>query len=314
MKALIYNQYGPARQVFKFRDDLPIPEPGHRELLIKVEAISINPIDWKLRNGNFKFMTGLFNPGTKIPCMDFCGLVEKPGSSDSLFKIGDRVFGMTQRSGSAAEYCLVAEDEICSGVPELVSKQLAALPLASLTGLQALKEIGKIQKGHSILINGASGGVGAHALQIAKYFGVRVTAVCSEKNHQMVENLGADRIIEYENQDFTRESEQYDIIFDVVGNRDFNSCKEILTAKGTYITTLPGPNLFLDIATNYLSPQKPAFIAVKPSGIDISLLKKIIAANQLKPIINKSFMFEEAIEAFEYAENGTGSGKVTISM
>ena len=253
MKAIVFHAFG-GNDVIELRE-APMPTPGPDEVLIRVHAAGVNPVDWKVREGQSKILTGSRFP--KILGIECSGEVVEKGSHVKKFKAGDAVIANAgMRLGAYAEYVAVRGKTVYPK-PEIVTfEDAASLPIAGLTALQALRDKGRLAPGMKALINGASGGVGTFAVQIAKILGAEVTAVCSAANAGLVKGLGADHVIDYHQQDFTTIAERYDCIFDVVSSRSFGECKKALTERGVYVNTLPSPSLFWNIFVTSFLPGK----------------------------------------------------------
>src|SRR5262249_20125377 len=235
MKAIVYDNYGPP-EVLRL-EEIEKPVPNGDQVLIRVRAASANPLDWHYMEGTPYLVRlmgfGLVRPKVNQLGVDFARTVEAVGKNVSQFKPGDDVFGA--RTGAFAEYLCAPADRLVLKTASLTFEQAAALPVAATTALQGLRDHGKIQPGQKVLINGASGGVGTFAVQIAKSFGANVTGVCSTRNVEMVRSLGADQVIDYTKEDFTKGDERYDLILDNVGNRSLWECKHVLTPQGKYV-------------------------------------------------------------------------------
>lgn len=323
MKAAVIYRYGEP-EVLQIADvDKPAIKPD--QMLVKVHASSINPIDWKIRKGMLKFLTG-----SKFPLIlgfDAAGEVVEIGSQVSRFQVGDAIYArLDQLSGGAyAEYAAVAE-KVAAAKPSNISyAEAAAVPLAGLTALQALRDKGHLEAGQRVLINGASGGVGSYAVQIAKGLGAaEVVGVCSAKNADLVKSLGADRVIDYKQQDFTQgdksdkygnEYTKYDIIFDVVGNRTFDQCKQVLQSKGYYITTQPYPvNFFQSALSSLLPGPNYRVIVLKSNAADLEFLTTQIEAGKIRSVIDRTYPLAEIAAAHTFGETERTVGKVVIQI
>jgi NADPH:quinone reductase-like Zn-dependent oxidoreductase len=314
MKAFLANAYG--GPVVMTLGDIPEPVPRQGEVVVAVKASSVNPVDWKVRNGDVRFVTGSRFP--KIYGCDFAGVVNALGPGVSEFSIGESVYGYTRvmfgKQGAHAEKVAISVSRL-RRIPNTVTfEQAAALPVAALTALNGLRQCGDLN-GKSVIINGATGGVGHFALQIAKARGALVTAVCSSRNNDRAKALGADQVIDYRVRDFTRENIQYDIVFDAFGHLGFAAAARVLAARGIYATTLAGPGL---IIRAYL--QKPfkgkhiisANLRDKPE--DYEALEQLIAARSVVPVIDRVFPLEQAAQAFAAQESGGIMGKVIIRI
>ncbi|MBE9129182.1 MULTISPECIES: NAD(P)-dependent alcohol dehydrogenase [unclassified Coleofasciculus] len=313
MKAAVINKYGGA-EVFQYAD-LAMPQIKTNELLVKVQASSINPIDWKIRKGMLQLLTGYNFP--LVLGFDVSGEVVEVGDSVTRFKVGDQIYTRLDNitGGAYAEYAAVSEKAACLKPETMTHEEAAAVPLAALTALQALRDEGQIRRGQSILINGASGGVGSYAVQIAKAFVTEVTGVCSTKNIELVKSLGADRVIDYTQQDFTIAPTKYDIIFDVVGNQSFWSCQNSLQPNGVYITTQPYPGDFVQSFLTQIVPGKTAkVILLQTNGLDLASLKELIEAGKVRSIIEQTYPLSEIATAHRESEKGHVVGKLVITV
>ncbi len=311
MKKIIYEKYGDA-EVLKLAESA-VPEPAQGEILVKVMAAGINPVDYKIRNGSLRFIYRAKFPRT--PGGDIAGIVEKNGSGASKFNAGDKVFAMLPIGiGGYSEYVCVKED-LVSNMPDNISfDEASAIPLAGITALQSLRDKGNIRSDMHVLINGGSGGVGSLAIQIVKAYNGEVTAVCSEKNIEFVKKLGADHVINYEKEDFTRLNTQYDIVFDAVAKSSFSESKRVIKRKGTYITTIPKPSVMLRQIINPLLSKKTFGIMAKPGSDDLNYLAKLVAEEKLKPEIEKVYELGKASDAHRHIETGRVRGKLVIAM
>ncbi|MEA5625884.1 NAD(P)-dependent alcohol dehydrogenase [Nostoc sp. UHCC 0251] len=312
MKAVVIRRYG-AAEVLQY-EDVEQPKIEPTQLLVKVRASSVNPVDWKIRQGMLSLITGSNFP--KILGFDVAGDVVAVGSSVTRFKAGDAIYGSTCLPGGGyAEFAAVPENLVALKPTNLNYEEAAAVPLAALTALQALRNEGNIQTGQTVLINGAAGGVGTFAVQIAKALGAVVTGVSSTKNLDLVKSLGADRVIDYTQQDFTQDTAQYDIIFDAVGKRSLSQTKRVLKPNGIYITTLPSPEVLLEgVLTAFLPGQKAKFILEKPNTQDLVYLKELIEAGKIRVVIDRTYPLQELATAHSYSETGRAVGKIAIKV
>ncbi len=310
MKALAINQYGGPEQLQIIETALPAPDRG--EALVRVHAAGVNPVDYKIRNGSMKWLTGRKFP--RILGGDIAGVVEQAGKS-SVYKPGDKVFAMLGLKGGAyAEFVAVKESYLCH-IPDVVPMQdAAATPLAALTALQALRKGNEIKEGDKILINGASGGVGIFALQIAKAMGAEVTAVCSTKNLDFATSIGADHTIDYTAEDFTKSKTKYHKVFDAVAKSSFNRCKRIMRNDGIYISTIPGPNIMLHKAINFLRKKKADFIMVKPSGSDLTYIADLMKKGIVQAYVERTFALKDGAEAHKLLETERVRGKLVLTV
>lgn len=314
MKAAVIYSYG-APDVLQVADVEP-PQIEPDQLLVKVYASSINPVEWKMRKGTLKLLTG--NQFPIILGFDLSGEVIEVGRRVNQYKPGDLIYArLDQLTGGAyAEYAAVDEKVAALKPTNITHEQAAAVPLAAMTALQGLRDEGQLQAGQKVLINGASGGVGTFAVQIAKVLGAAtVTGVCSGKNLELVKNLGADSVIDYTQQDFTKDSVKYDIVFDAVGNRSLSDCKLVLQPRGRYVTTQPFPGNFLQSFLTALSPgQKYKVILLKSNRADLIYLKEQIEAEKIRSVIDRTYPLSEIAVAHTYSETERTVGKVVITI
>ena len=324
MKAIIIGRYG-TPDVLRM-EEVDAPVPGDGEVLVRVRASSVNPYDWHFLTGRPKLFRpafgGLRRPKYRILGADLAGKVEAVGPGVTRFVPGDEVYGLTA-AGAYAEYAAVAEAELAAKPADLTFEQAAAVPLAGGTALQAIRDQGHVQPGQKVLINGASGGVGAFAVQIAKADGAEVTGVCSTGNVDMVRSIGADHVIDYTRDDFTSSSSKYDLLLDNVGNRSLSEYRRVLAPKGMYLAshgqpehTWLGPIWFL-ARMALLSPfvgQKLTSFTAHPRTEDLDTLQELIATGTLRPVIDRAYPLVEVPEAFRYLERGHARGKVVITV
>lgn len=312
MKAVIINRYGSAEGLQY--TDVEKPQIKADQMLVKVHATSVNPIDWKIRNGMLKLL-----PGSKFPLIlgfDVAGEVVEVGEQVQRFKSGDSIYAYHQQmtGGAYAEYVTVSEQVAVLKPENMTYEQAAAVPLAATTALQALRDAGQLKPGQQVLINGGSGGVGTFAVQIAKALGTEVTAVCSTKNIDLMKTLGADRAIDYTQQDFTQESTQYDIIFDTVAKQSVSRCKRALKPNGVYLSTLPTPENLLQSFTLLWPGKKVKLILARSNGKDLAYLKELIEADKIRSVIDRTYPLTQVAEAHTYSEQGHAAGKIVISV
>jgi NADPH:quinone reductase-like Zn-dependent oxidoreductase len=312
MKAVVFNRYGSA-EVLEYRE-MPKPTPSPNELLVKVKASSINPVDWKIRRGDLKLLSGFSFPH-QLGC-DFAGVVEAVGAQGESFTVGDEVYGFINplQGGTYAEYIRVAATAVAPKSNQMSFFQAAAIPVAGLTAMQALCDLGQLRPGMKVLVNGASGGVGTFALQIAKALYAEVTGVCSTPNLELVQRLGADRVIDYTEQDFMAENREYDIIFDAVGKRSFVECQNNLSPEGTYITTLPTlENLVPLVGSLFLPGKKAKTILVQSRPRDLQAFNRLMELEKMEVIIDQVYPLSQAAEAHRYSETERAVGKIILS-
>lgn len=320
MKAIVYHEYG-SSDVLKL-EQVEKPIPSSDELLIKVEAISVNPADWRRMSSDPFFVrldSGLFKPKQGILGADIAGRVEAVGANVKQFKPGDVVFGDIS-SGGFAEYACAPEDKFALKPFNLSFGEAAAVPLAGITALQGLRDNGQIQSGQTVLVNGASGGVGTFAVQIAKSFGATVTAVCSTRNLNLVQSIGADHVVDYTKEDFTQNGQTYDLIFDAVGNCSVADYQRVLNPNGICVvagfTTMARMFKIMLLGTwvSKRDSQKIAPMNATMNQKDLGYLKGLIEAGDVKPVIDRCYPFSEIPEAMGYLQTGHARGKVTITM
>ena len=325
MKAIVYCDYGTA-DVLKL-EDIEKPTPADDEILVRVRAAAVNPLDWHTMRGTPYIMrigSGLRKPKVTRLGVDYAGTVEAVGRNVTQFKPGDDVFG--GRTGALAEYVSARADRAVVLKPaNLTFEQAASVPIAAITALQGLRDKGKIQPGQKVLINGASGGVGTFAVQIAKTFGAHVTGVCSTRNLEMVRALGADQVIDYTREDYTRSDQRYDVILDNVGNRALLDNRRILNPDGKYVLIGGGgPDggrwigpFVKPIGALVLSPfvsQDMGMMLADLNKSDLTFLGDLMQEGKVTPVIDRRYRLSEAPEAIRYLEEGRARGKVVITF
>ena len=325
MKAIVYCDYGLTHLKL---EDVEKPTPNDDQILIKVRAASVNPYDWHFVEGTPKIMrvmgVGLRKPKDTRLGVDFAGTVEAVGKNVTQFKPGDDVFG--GKGGAFAEYvCRRAQGAVALKPVNITFEQAAAVNIAGITALQALRDKGKVQPGQKVLINGASGGVGTFAVQIAKSLGADVTGVCSTRNVDLVRSLGADHVIDYTKEDFAKGAERYDVILDNVPNHSLSECRHILSPKGKYVMIGGGgPNdsrwvgpFGRVIHALILSPffsQEMGMMMADPSQKDLTVLGDMMQSGKVKAIIDRTYKLSEVPAAIAYLEQGHARGKVVITL
>lgn len=313
MKAAIYRKYGPPEVLTV--EDIEKPSPGDDEVLVKVHSASINPYDWKFRTGllPIRIMTGgFFKPKQNRLGADVAGEIEALGKDVKRFKVGDPVFGFA--IGSYADYVTTLESRLILKPKNISFAEAAALPMVALTALQGLQNKAGIKKGDKVLIYGASGGIGHIAIQVARYFGAEVTGVCSTPNLAWVKKLGADHMIDYTKEDFTKGGKRYDIVFDTVGKLTFAGILRSLTKTGYGISfNLWAMLPVLLLGSAFGQKRVKTFIA-KSSQEDFDLIRELIKKRKIKPVIDRRFPLPQIAEAFRYAEKGHTKGKVVIEI
>jgi NADPH:quinone reductase-like Zn-dependent oxidoreductase len=322
MKAIVYCDYG-SPDVLKL-EDVEKPTPGDDQVLIRVRAASVNPLDWHVMRGApyvVRVQAGLRKPKVIRLGIDFAGTVEAVGENVKRFKPGDDVFGGT--TGAFAEYVAVREDRaVVVKPPNLTFEQAASVPIAAVTALQALRNRGKVQPGQKVLINGASGGVGTFAVQIAKSFGAEVTGVCSTRNVEMVRSIGADHVIDYTKEDFTKSGQRYDLMLDNVGNHSLSECRSVLNPQGKYVMIGGESGRWLDplprmVAARVMSrfvSQEMGMMLAHVSKEDLTILGDLMQSGKVTPVIDRRYQLSEVPAAIRYLEQGHARGKVVITL
>ncbi len=315
MKAIMRQVYGPP-DVLKL-EEIEKPVPKDDEILLKVVAASVNRTDSHgLRGTPFMariVLGGLRKPKTKILGYDFAGTVDEIGKEVSEFHPGDEVFGTDKGAGGFAEYLCTTQDLLLIKPPNVSFEDASTVPAVGITALQGLQKHGKLQSGQNVLINGASGGVGTFAVQIAKSLGGTVTGVCSTPNLGMVSSISADKVIDYTQEDFTLKEEKYDLIFDTVAKRSFSDCKPILKSNGRYVTTAFSPGLVLKGRLGRGDKKMISYVA-NPTKSDLIFLKDLLEAEKIKPVIDRRYTLEQVPDAIRYLEEGHVKGKLIINL
>lgn len=311
MKAALIHSYG-APEVLEI-GETDIPQPGKGQILIKVMAAGINPIDYKIRQGVMKYLTTSRFP--KILGGDVAGEVVDNSQTNGKFAIGDKVFAMLDfRGGGYGEYVAVNERWVAHIPADIDFAKAASLPLAGLTAFQALTEKGSIRKGMKVLINGASGGVGHFAVQIAKAYECKVTAFCSQANVDFVKELGADKVYDYQQVSVADLNEKYHVIFDAVGTFSYSKIRKKLENYGTYISTLPAVGLVFRQSFNSFLFKKAWIIMASPSGSDLEVLGSMLRQGFIKPHIEKVYSFSDIVAAHQRIETQRVRGKLVVKI
>ena len=324
MKAIVHTKYGPPDELHLKEVEKPVPKDN--EVLIKIHATTVTTSDCNVRNFTFvpksfmffaRIMFGFKKPKINILGIDLAGEIEAVGKDVKLFKEGDQVFGSTgTKMGGHAEYSCVPEKGALAIKPaDMRWEEAAAISLAGNTALFFIRDLAKIKAGQKILIHGASGAIGTYAVQLARYYGAEVTGVCSATNAEMVISLGADKVIDYTNEDFTKSDETYDFVFDVVGKTTFSQCKGILKQKGIYLENmLELKDILKMMWTSIIGGKKIKGGVSKESVENLNFFIDLIESGKLKPVIDRSFPLEKTAEAFKYVENGHKKGNVVITI
>jgi NADPH:quinone reductase-like Zn-dependent oxidoreductase len=319
MRAIIHTQYGPP-SVAQLKEIVK-PLPAENELLIKVVASTVNRTDCGFRSAEYfisRCWSGLLKPKYQTLGCEFSGVVEAIGKGSTLFSLGDKIFGYNDvQFGGHADYMVVNEDACIATMPtNLNFIESAPLTEGAHYALCDLKAA-KIRKGQTVLVNGATGAIGSAAVQLAKYFGAKVTAVCATPHVELVKSLGADLVIDYTKENFTKQKYRYDLVFDAVGKSTFWKCKSLLKRKGIYISTELGPwgqNPFLALLTPLFCRKKLLFPIPTISKADVEFLKNLADEGHFKPLIDRTFPLEEIVEAYQYVESGQKIGNVVIKL
>ena len=321
MKAIVYTEYGSA-DVLHLKE-VTKPTPKDNELLIRIEATTVTAVDSTFRQGaslSGRFYTGLRCPKRPVLGSTLAGEVAAVGKDVTLFKKGDQIFGATADFGTHAEYICLPEDGALALKPASITYEEAVAANAVLTALPFLRDEGQIQSGQKVLINGASGSVGSYAVQLAKQAGAEVTGVCSTEKMDFVRSLGADKVIDYKNEDFTNSDETYDIIFDAAGKSSYGRCQHILKENGIYLSTVLSPRIVFDMLWTSITGSKKAKIAfagLRPASEqakDLRFLTKLMEAGQLKSLIDRTYPLAQTAEAHRYFETGSKKGSVVITV
>ncbi|MEC1375528.1 NADP-dependent oxidoreductase [Heyndrickxia oleronia] len=331
MRAMVIDRYGkvPMRLA-----EMPTPEIGEYEVLAEIHAASINPIDFKLRDGKVKLLVKY-----KMPLIlgnDFSGVVAKVGAKVTRFKVGDEIYGRPRKSkiGTFAEYIAIHEDDIALKPKNLSFEEAASIPLVGLTSYQALKDILQLQKGQKILIQAGAGGVGTFAIQLAKLMGATVATTASEAGANLVKSLGADEIINYKTEQFEEILKNYDAVFDTLGGEILEKSFEVIKSGGKIVSVSGLPNarfgkeygsgffktMLFSMASHKLTALEKkynvqyTFLFMKPSGEQLRIIANFIETGKIKPIIDRVFPFKDAQKAMEYAESGRAKGKIILKI
>lgn len=324
MKAIAYEEFG-SPDVLELRE-VRKPDVEPDEVLVRVRAASPNPYDWHFMRG-LPYIArlagaGLRKPKNSVLGSDMAGEVEAIGNEVTRFRPGDEVFGFVG-AGGFAEYVSTREELLGLKPANLSFQQAATVPLAAMTALQGLRNVGEIRSGQRVLIVGASGGVGTFAVQIAKWFGADVTGVCSTRNLEMVHSMGADHVIDYTREDFTRSGQKYDLIFQLAGTASASACRRVLTPKGRLVLSSgdspgrfigPVDRIIKAVLLSLFVGQTMRPLVTKPRSDDLQFLRELIEAGSVTPVIDRTYPLSEAADAIRYLETGRARGKVVISV
>jgi NADPH:quinone reductase-like Zn-dependent oxidoreductase len=320
MKAIVYTQYGPP-DVLQFKD-VPKPAPADDEVLIKLCAASVNPLDFHHMRGHVRLITGARKPKHTVLGCDIAGRVEEVGRNVKQFQPGDEVFGVRGFGGGGfAEYVCTTENKLALKPANISFEAAAAVPIAAITALQGLRDKGRIRPGQKVVIDGASGGVGTFAVQIAKAFGAEVTAVCSTRNVEIARSLGADHVIDYKREDFTRNGQRYDLILGANAYHSVFDYRRALSPDGVYVGAGGGASLVGLLQAALLGPllsligrKKMRVFIAKINKKDLDLLKDLLATGKVVPVIDRRYPLSEAAEALRYLEEGHAQGKIVLTV
>ncbi|MGB9029492.1 MAG: NAD(P)-dependent alcohol dehydrogenase [Acidobacteriaceae bacterium] len=322
MQAIVYHHYGPPT-VLRC-EEIEKPTPRDNEVLIKVRAASVNPLDWHFMRGKpylLRLMTGLGTPRLPQLGVDVAGEVEEAGRNVTQFKPGDEVFGGCR--SAFAEYACTPESKLVARPSSVTVEQGASVAIAGLSALQALRDQGRIQPGQKVLINGAAGGVGTFAVQIAKSFGAEVTGVCSTRNVELVRSLGADCVIDYTQQDFTSMGRRYDLLLDCIGNHSWSACRRALVPKGICVGVggrtdawgfVPLAGMFAKLAIAPFISQKIRGFLAKTKQSDLAIISELMQSGKVTPVIDRTYPLANVPDAIRYLEEGHARGKVVITV
>jgi NADPH:quinone reductase-like Zn-dependent oxidoreductase len=321
MKAIIHERYG-RPEVLQLREvDMPVVEDD--QVLIRVHASSVNPVEWYGVTGPYfaRIGNGFRKPKDTTVGADLAGRVEAVGKDVEWLQPGDEVFGAS--GASWAEYAAAREARLARKPANVSFEEAAAVPVAALTALQALRDRGQVQPGQKVLINGASGGVGTFAVQLAKSFGADVTAVCSTRNVELVRSLGADRVVDYTQEDFTKGAERHDLMLDIAGSRSFLACRRILTPEATFVLVGgkmtyrglgPLPHIGGTILKSKGRSQRVTFFVAKINTEDLAFLGELLEAGTVKSVIDRRYELSQAADALAYLGEGHARGKVVVTV
>lgn len=318
MRAMVQISYGPPEVIVL--QEIPKPSPGSKELLIRIQAAKVGPSDCAFRKGNpfmIKLLYGLSRPKFAIGGTELAGLIEAVGEEVQHFKPGDRVLGMSVKNfGAFAEYKCLSEESPLAVIPDNITfEEAVGVCDGGATALTFLRDKAKLREGQKVLINGASGAVGIYAVQLAKFFGAEVTGVCSGANESLVRNAGADFVIDYTQEDFTRADKAYDVVFDAVGKRSFPECRRVLTSKGLYLTTAPKLSTLMQMMWTSLFKGKRAILAtagLMQNKANLTYLMELTNNGTLNAVIDRRYPLEHLPDAHKYVETERKKGNVII--
>lgn len=322
VQAIVYRNYGPPEVLHL--EDIEKPTPAADEVLIQVRAASVNPYDWHFMRGEpypIRMMIGLRRPKFQGIGADIAGCIESVGANVTLFKPGDEVFCFGR--GAFAEYACAKEPQLAAKPPNVTFEQAASIPIVGLTALQSLRDKGHLKPGQRVLINGASGGVGSFAVQLAKHFGAEVTGVCSTRNVELVRSLGADEAIDYTQRDFTQTGLPYDLILDCVGNRTLSEIRRVMRSNSVCVSAGGNSDLWMisvltrafeSLVLSSFSGKKLVGILAKGNRADLTTIAELVASGKVAPLIDRRYPLGETRDAIRYVEQGHARGKVVIAI
>lgn len=327
MKAIAHDGYGPP-DILQLRE-LDRPEVGDDGVLVRVHAASLNPVDWHVMRGEpflIKVINGFRTPKGSVPGVDVAGEVEQVGANVTGLRPGDPVFG--RHNGSLAEWVCGSEDKLVPKPAALTWEQAAAIPVAGSTALQAVRDHGRLEPGQSVLVNGAAGGVGTFAVQIARALGGEVTAVCSTRNVELVRSLGADHVVDYTAEDFTRSGRRYDLVLQICGDHSLSALRRAVAADGTLVLVgsgtgrsgkgydVLGPlaSMIRGALVSRFTRQRIRMFITKGRNADLVFLGELAAAGKLTPVVDRTYPLADAAEAIRYLEAGHARGKVVVTV
>ncbi len=319
MKAIICTKYGPP-EILQLKE-IDKPTPKDNEVLVKIHASTVNRTDTALLRAKpffSRLFTGLLKPKNSIPGTEFAGMIEMVGKNVSLFKVRDKIFGFDDTGlKSHAQYMTIVEDKALTTIPkDITYEQAAASNEGAHYAYNFIKKV-NLQSGQKVLVNGATGGIGSAAVQLLKYFGTHVTAVCGTKNIELVKSLGADKVIDYKKEDFAKHNQKYNYIFDCVGKSTFAKCKPLLLPGGVYMSSELGymaQNIFFALITPITGNKKVIFPIPTDCKGSILFIKKLIKSGKFKAVIDRKYPLEQIVEAYRYVEKGQKTGNVVITM
>jgi NADPH:quinone reductase-like Zn-dependent oxidoreductase len=321
MKAIRYERYGAPQDIFELRD-VPEPEPADEQVLLRVRASSANPVEWYTVTGLVlgRFQGGVRRPKTSTVGADVAGVVERVGKDVAELRPGDEVFGTC--GGAWAEYAVAREARLARKPENVSFEEAASVPIAGLTALQALRNHGNVQPGQHVLVNGGSGGVGTFAVQLVKVFGAEVTAVCSTRNVEAAQELGADHVLDYTREDFTRSGARYDLAIDIAGSRSYGELRRVVKRDGTVVVVgaprgnrIVGPlaHIIGMKVTSFGRSPNVVFFVTKIEKADLELMSDLLADGKVKPVVERRYELARASDALAYLGEGHARGKVVIT-